>query len=179
MVVQLERFFADLDSVALEGDPEILRAHLTDASIVGQSAAGRSPYGRGDPPAPELGPPISGVRRYAGIGVVDATRETELTVESILIQDPEANDRRSMPSGDVLTGGDLHCADRQRPGDGEPRTQRVASSDRHPPHRLFPRVRPRRHRCRSGGCPASGSRIDRKRGPAGSNRSGERAYHGG
>jgi len=108
MVVRLERFFADLDSVALESDPEILRAHLTEASVsvnpqqavLLMDEATRRLLSRTS---------ISGVRRYAGIGVVDATRETELTVGNILIQDPEANDRRSMPSVDVLTGGDLQA----------------------------------------------------------------------
>ena len=106
MVVQLGRFFAGLDSVALEGDPEILRAHLTDASIV---ASPQQAVLLMDETTRQLlsYTSVSGVRRYAGIGVVDATRESELTAESILIQDPGENDRRSMPSGDVLTGGDL------------------------------------------------------------------------
>ena len=106
MVVQLGRFFTGLDSVALEGDPEILRAHLTDASIV---ASPQQAVLLMDEETRQLlsYTSVSGVRRYAGIGVVDATRESELTVESILIQDPGENDRRSMPSGDVLTGGDL------------------------------------------------------------------------
>ena len=106
MVVQLGRFFAGLDSVALEGDPEILRAHLTDASIV---ASPQQAVLLMDEATRQLlsYTSVSGVRRYAGIGVVDATRESELTAESILIQDPGENDRRSMPSGDVLTGGDL------------------------------------------------------------------------
>ena len=108
MFVQLGRFFAGLDSVASEGDPDSLSAHLTEANVVvnpQQAVLLMDEATRRLLSTTSL----SGVRRYAGIGVVDATGESELTVASILVQDPGAGDRRSMPSGDVLTAGDLQA----------------------------------------------------------------------
>ena len=108
MVVRLGRFFARLDSVASEGDSETLRADLLEASVVAtpqQAVLLIDDTTRGLLSITS----VSGVRRYAEMGIVDATEARELTVESVLIQDPGAEDRRSMPSGDVLTGGDLQA----------------------------------------------------------------------
>ncbi len=108
MVVRLGRFFARLDSVASEGDSETLRADLLEASVVAtpqQAVLLIDDTTRGLLSTTS----VSGVRRYAEMGIVDATEARELTVESVLIQDPGAEDRRSMPSGDVLTGGDLQA----------------------------------------------------------------------
>ena len=107
MAVRLLRFFARLDSVALEGDPETLRADLREVASVVASA--QQAVLLMDDTTRELlsYTSVSGVRRYAMIGVVDATDASQLNVESVLIQDPGAEDRRSMPRGDVLTGGDL------------------------------------------------------------------------
>ncbi len=108
MVVRLGRFFARLDSVASEGDSETLRADLLEASVVAtpqQAVLLIDDTTRGLLSTTS----VSGVRRYAEMGMVDATEARELTVESVLIQDPGAEDRRSMPSGDVLTGGDLQA----------------------------------------------------------------------
>ena len=113
MVVRLGRFFARLDSVASEGDSETLRADLLEASVVAtpqQAVLLIDDTTRGLLSTTS----VSGVRRYAEMGIVDATEARELTVESVLIQDPGAEDRRSMPSGDVLTGGDLQAG--RRPG---------------------------------------------------------------
>ena len=108
MVVRLGRFFARLDSVASEGDSETLRADLLEASVVAtpqQAVLLIDDTTRGLLSTTS----VSGVRRYAEMGLVDATEARELTVESVLIQDPGAEDRRSIPSGDVLTGGDLQA----------------------------------------------------------------------
>ena len=108
MVVRLGRFFARLDSVASEGDSETLRADLLEASVVAtpqQAVLLIDDTTRGLLSTTS----VSGVRRYAEMGIVDATEARELTVESVLIQDPGAEDRCSMPSGDVLTGGDLQA----------------------------------------------------------------------
>ena len=108
MVVRLGRFFARLDSVASEGDSETLHADLLEASVVAtpqQAVLLIDDTTRGLLSTTSA----SGVRRYAEMGIVDATEARELSVESVLIQDPGAEDRRSMPSGDVLTGGDLQA----------------------------------------------------------------------
>ena len=108
MAIQLGRFFDRLDSVAAGGDSEMLRAHLLEASVVASS--GQSVLLLNDTTRQFLRTTsVTGVRRYAEIGVVDATDERELTVESVLIQDPGAEDRRSMPSEDVLTGGEFNA----------------------------------------------------------------------
>ena len=108
MAVRLGEFFTRLDSIASEGDSEILRADLLEASVVVDPQQALLLM---DPETRQLlrYTSVSGVRLYAMTGVVDATGASELTVESILIQDPLAADRRSMPSGDVLTGGDLQA----------------------------------------------------------------------
>ena len=108
MAVGLRRFFARLDSIALEGDSEMLRAHVMDASVL---ASPQQAVLLMDEATRRLLSSISvfGVQRDAMIGVVDPTEERELTVESVLIQDPGVDDRRSMPSGDILTGGDLQA----------------------------------------------------------------------
>jgi len=52
---------------------------------------------------------VSGVQEYAEIGVVDPTDESELNAATIRIQDPGQEDRRSVPSADVLTAGELNA----------------------------------------------------------------------
>ena len=108
MAVQLGSFFTRLDSVALEGPSEILRAHLVEERVF---ASPQQAVLLMDEPTRRLLRTISvsGVREYAEIGVVEPTDESELNAESVLIQDPGVEDRRSMPSGDVLTGGDLNA----------------------------------------------------------------------
>ena len=108
MAVRLGRFFARLDSVAAEGDSEILRAHLLEASVV---ASPQQAVLLMDEATRRLLRTTSmmGVRRYAMIGVVDATEARELTVDRILIQDPGAESRRSEAREDVLIGGDLNA----------------------------------------------------------------------
>ena len=107
MAVRLGRFFARLDSVALEGDSEMLRAHLMDASVL---ASPQQAVLLMEEATRRLLSSISvfGVQRDAMIGVVDPTEERELR-ESVLIQDPGVNDRRPMRRGNVLTGGDLQA----------------------------------------------------------------------
>ena len=108
MAVRLVRFFARLDSVAFEGDSEMLRADLLEASVVVDPQ--QAVLLMDDTTRQRLSyTAVSGVRRYAMMGVVDATGASELNVESVLIQDPAAENRRSMPRGDVLTGGDLQA----------------------------------------------------------------------
>ena len=107
MAARLGRFFARLDSVALEGDPETLRADLLEVSSVVASPQ-QAVLLMDDTTRQLLSyTSVSGVRRYAMIGVVDAADASQLNVESVLIQDPGTEDRRSMPRGDILTGGDL------------------------------------------------------------------------
>ena len=108
MAIGLRRFFARLDSVASEGDSEILRADLLETSVL---ASPQQAVLLMDEATRRLLSSISvfGVQRDAMIGVVDPTEERELTVENVLIQDPGVDVRRSMPSGDILTGGDLQA----------------------------------------------------------------------
>ena len=106
MAVRLLSFFERLDSVASEDDSEMLRAQLEEASYT--VSPQQAVLLMEDTTRQLLSyTSVTGVRNYARMGVVDATGAAELTVESVLIQDPGAEDRRSMPSADVLTGGDL------------------------------------------------------------------------
>ncbi len=106
MADRLLEFFAVLDSVALGDDSEMLRAHLIEASVVVDSQ--QAVLLMEDTTRQLLSyTSVSGIRNYARTGVVDATGASELTVESVLIQDPGAEDRRSLPSAEILTGGDL------------------------------------------------------------------------
>ena len=106
MVVRLGRFFDRMDSVASEGTSEDLRVDLMEAAFVATS--GQAVLLMDEPTRERLRRiSVSGVREYARIGVVDATDADRLNVESVQIQDPGPEDRRSMPSGDVLTGRDL------------------------------------------------------------------------
>ena len=109
MAAQLGRFFTRLDSVALEGDSEMLRAHLLEASVVASSGQAVLLL---DPMTLRIlrTTSVSGVRRYAAMGVVDATAARELTaVDRVLIQDPGADSVRSVASEDVLIGGALQA----------------------------------------------------------------------
>jgi putative nucleotidyltransferase with HDIG domain len=113
MVVQLGRFFERLDSAAsdaaLLGDSEMLRAHLEEVESV--TASPQQAILLMDEPTRlrlrEVS--VSGVQEYAEIGVVDPTDESELNAATIRIQDPGQEDRRSMPSADVLTAGELNA----------------------------------------------------------------------
>ena len=113
MVVQLGRFFERLDSTAsdaaLLGDSEMLRAHLEEVESV--TASPQQAILLMDEPTRlrlrEVS--VSGVQEYAEIGVVDPTDESELNAATIRIQDPGQEDRRSMPSADVLTAGELNA----------------------------------------------------------------------
>lgn len=115
MAVRLQRLFARLDSVASEGDSiatggdsEILRADLLEASIV---VSPQQAVLLMDEATRRLLRTTStmGVRRYAMIGVVDATESRELTLDRVLIQDPGADSRRSEATENVLVGGDLQA----------------------------------------------------------------------
>ena len=104
MAVALGRFFADLDSVAEEGDQQALRAHLLQVSNV-VADSGQALLLTDEQTRRLLSnTAIAGVRRYAEMGVVDATGESEINVESVFFQNPETGDRSSIPSGQVLTG---------------------------------------------------------------------------
>tara|TARA_B100000678_G_scaffold57173_2_gene45951 strand:+ start:2189 stop:4486 length:2298 start_codon:yes stop_codon:yes gene_type:complete len=113
MVVQLGRFFERLDSAvsdaALLGDSEMLRAHLEEVESV--TASPQQAILLMDEPTRlrlrEVS--VSGVQEYAEIGVVDPTDESELNAATIRIQDPGQEDRRSVPSADVLTAGELNA----------------------------------------------------------------------
>jgi putative nucleotidyltransferase with HDIG domain len=113
MAVQLGRFFERLDSAALDaallGDSEMLRAHLELEESV--TASPQQAILLMDEPTRlrlrEVS--VSGVQEYAEIGVVGPTDESELNAETIRIQDPGEEDRRSMPSADVLTGGEFNA----------------------------------------------------------------------
>ena len=106
MVVRLGRFFDRMDSVTSQGTSEDLRADLMEAAF--GATSGQAVLLMDEPTRERLRRiSVSGVQEYARIGVVDATDADRLNVESVLIQDPGPEDRRSMPSGDVLTGRDL------------------------------------------------------------------------
>jgi hypothetical protein len=85
MVVRLSRFFLHLDSVAAIGDSEILRADLIESSVV---ASPQQAFLLMDDTTRELlrSTSIAGVRRYAEMGVLDATEERELSGDVVLIQ---------------------------------------------------------------------------------------------
>ena len=108
MAVRLDRFFVRLDSVAAEGDSEILRADLLEASVV---ASPQQAVLLMEEATRRLlrTTSLMGVRRYAMLGVVDATEARELTVDRVLIQDPAAESRRSEAREDILVGGDLNA----------------------------------------------------------------------
>jgi len=109
MAARLERFFERLDSVvdAAEGESEIVRADLLEASMVISSQQAVLLM---DQVTRERlsGTSIAGVRRYAMMGVVDASEERELTLDRLLIQDPGAESRRQERREDILTGADFH-----------------------------------------------------------------------
>ena len=129
MAVRLDRFFTRLDSVASGGDSvasrgdsvtspgdsvasggdsEILRADLLETSIV---VSPQQAVLLMDQATRRLLRATStmGVRRYARIGVVDATESRELTLDRVLIQDPGADSRRSEARENILVGGDLQA----------------------------------------------------------------------
>ena len=108
MVVRLSRFFLHLDSVAAIGDSEILRADLIESSVV---ASPQQAFLLMDDTTRELlrSTSIAGVRRYAEMGVLDATEERELSGDVVLIQDAGADGRRSVPRAQVVIGGDLNA----------------------------------------------------------------------
>ncbi len=96
MVARLGDFFAQLDAVALEGESEILREHLDveffavtsgQAVLLMDEATRRLLHTTA----------VNGVLRDAAIGVVDAAGASQLTVESVFIQDAVAEVLRSMP----------------------------------------------------------------------------------
>lgn len=105
MAVQLEMFFERLDSVSLDG-AEMLRAHLVEESVF---AAPQQAILLADEPTRALLEEISvaGVRQYAEIGVIDPTDVSQLNGDSVRIQDPRDEVRRTIPSGSLLTGVDL------------------------------------------------------------------------
>ncbi len=108
MAVRLGRFFAHLDTVAFEAedDSEILRADLLETSVVispGQALLLMDERTRRLLNSTS----ISGVRRYAMIGVVDATDASQLTLDRIRIQDPGEEIRRQVASEDILVAGDV------------------------------------------------------------------------
>ena len=120
MAVRLDRFFAGLDSVVSRGDSltsggdsvaagggsETLRAHLLEASIVvspGQALILMNEATRRLLHTSSM----TGVRRYAQMGVVDATESSELTLDRVLVQDPGVESRRAEARENILIGGDL------------------------------------------------------------------------
>ena len=106
MAVRLGEFFARLDTVALEGNSEMLRAHLGDESV--QVSPQQAVLLMDELTRRLLNfTAVDGVRRDATRGVVDAAGASQLTVESILVQDVVAEDRRLMAREEVLTAGDL------------------------------------------------------------------------
>ena len=106
MAVQLGMFFERLDSVALEGDSEMLRAHLGDESVV--ASPQQAILLMDEPTRRRLETiSVSGVLEYAEIGVIDFNDEAQLNHQSVRIQDPGADDRRTMSSAEVLTGEEL------------------------------------------------------------------------
>jgi putative nucleotidyltransferase with HDIG domain len=115
MAVRLGRFFARLDSVAAGADSvafggisETLRADLLEASIV--ISPGQALLLTDEGTRRLLSTTsVSGVRRYAEMGVVDATESSELTVDRVLIQDPGEDSRRSEARENILVGGDLQA----------------------------------------------------------------------
>ena len=108
MAVRLGRFFTRLDSVVSEGDSEIVRADLLEASIV--ASPGQAVLLMDEATRRLLSTTsVSGVRRYAEMGVVDATESRELTQDRVLIQDPGEDSRRSEARENILVGGDLQA----------------------------------------------------------------------
>ena len=107
MVARLDQFFARLDSVALEGESEMLRAHLSDESF--QVSPQQAVLLMEEATRTLLRfTAIDGVRREASRGIVDAVGADQMTVERIRIQDPVAAEADSYRDrGDVLVGGDL------------------------------------------------------------------------
>jgi len=108
MAARLDRFFAHLDAVAEEGDSDLLRADLFEGSV---AASEQQAVLLMDPSIRRLlrTTSIMGVRRYAMIGVIDATEARELTVDRVLIQAPGAESRRSEARDSILIGGDLNA----------------------------------------------------------------------
>ena len=108
MAVRLGRFFTRLDSVVSEGDSEIVRADLLEASIV--ASPGQAVLLMDDATRRLLSTTsVSGVRRYAEMGIVDATESRELTLDRVLIQDSGEDSRRSEARENILVGGDLQA----------------------------------------------------------------------
>ena len=108
MAVRLGRFFTRLDSVVSEGDSEIVRADLLEASIV--ASPGQAVLLMDEATRRLLSTTsVSGVRRYAEMGVVDAKESRELTLDRVLIQDPGEDSRRSEARENILVGGDLQA----------------------------------------------------------------------
>ena len=120
MAVRLGRLFAGLDSVASGvdslasggdsvasgGGSEVVRAQLLEASIV--VSPGQALLLMDEATRRLLNTSsVAGVRRYAQMGVVDATESSELTLDRVLVQDPGANSRRAEARENILIGGDL------------------------------------------------------------------------
>ena len=106
MAARLDSFFARLDSVALEGDPQMLRAHLLEESVT--IDPGQADLLMEEATRRLLNfTAVDGVRRDAARGVVDAAGAGQLTGESVWVQDAVAEDARLVPSDQVLTGGDV------------------------------------------------------------------------
>ena len=108
MAVRLDRFFVDLDTVSVGDDSELLREHLLEESVVASPQQAVLLMDEANRWLLRT-TSIMGVRRYAMIGVVDATEASELTVARVLIQDPGAESRRSEAREDILVGGDLNA----------------------------------------------------------------------
>lgn len=103
MVARLGRFFDQIDTVAAAGDPDTLRRFLLESSVVArldQTALLMDGETRRRLRAAAL----SSVREYAAQGVMEARQEQDLRAERVLIRDPGAGGRRSVPSDDILTG---------------------------------------------------------------------------
>ena len=112
MVVQLDRFFDQVGSIASEGDSvgdvEGLQRFLLGASVVA-SPEQATLLLDADTRQVLRSTAIAGASRLAVIGIVDASEARELTTETFFRQDPGAASRQSVPSADVLSGGDFQA----------------------------------------------------------------------
>ena len=103
MAARLGRFFDQLDTLAAAGDPETLRRFLLASSVAARLDRATLLM---DPETRRLlrQTSISGSRRYANQGIMEVSEAQELTAEQVLLQEIDSESRRSVSSGEVLTG---------------------------------------------------------------------------
>ncbi len=103
MAVRLGRFFDQIDTIASAGEAETLRRYLLGTSVVARLDQATLLMEE-ETRLLLRNTAMTGARQFAAPGVAEATQAEELTGERLLIQDAGAAGRRSVASGDVLTG---------------------------------------------------------------------------